>query len=397
MRPLFFAWRSLTRQPARAALGIVGIAAVGALLFDMLLLSRGLVLSFGDLLESVGFDVRVTATEALPSSGPPLENVSEIIRTVRSLPEIDEAVPIAFGRGAVPGTLSLNLIGSGPTEHNVWKVLDGEALPSREEEGARPALVVNRNVADQLDLQPGDELTLMALGIEATALPRVEFAVVGVADFYFDAPDALTAAALLPAYWRAYGESGRDQADMLLLRSSTEATPESAVAAIREVYPGLNVFSNEQFLTRFQRTEFSYFRQISFALSTVTLFFAFLLVTTLLTVSVNQRFAEIASLRALGFARRRIVADLLWESALMVGTGGLIALPAGGLLASRLDAILKAMPGLPERLHFFVLEPRAALLYAALLTGTGILAALYPVYLAARLPIATTLRKETVS
>jgi putative ABC transport system permease protein len=112
---------------------------------------------------------------------------------------------------------------------------------------------------------------------------------------------------------------------------------------------------------------------------------------------VNQRFAEIASLRALGFARRRIVADLLWESALMVGTGGLIALPVGGLLASRLDAILKAMPGLPERLHFFVMEPRSALLYVALLTGTGILAALYPVYLAARLPIAATLRKETVS
>jgi len=397
MRPLFFAWRSLTRQPARAVLGIAGIAAVGALLFDMLLLSRGLVLSFSDLLDSVGFDVRITATEALPSSGPPIESVSEVVRTVKALPEIDDAVPIAFGRGAVPGVMSLDLIGSGPTERNVWKVLEGEALPSQEEEGAEPALVVNRNVAELLELVPGDELTLTAIGSEATALPKVVFVVVGVADFYFDTPDARTAAALLPAYWRAYGETRRDEADMLLLRSSAEAGPESAVAAIREVYPDLNVFSNEQFLTRFQRTEFSYFRQISFALSTVTLFFAFLLVTTLLTVSVNQRFAEIASLRALGFARRRIVADLLWESALMVGTGGLIALPVGGLLASRLDTILKAMPGLPERLHFFVMEPRAALLYVALLTGTGILAALYPVYLAARLPIAATLRKETVS
>lgn len=397
MRPLSFAWRSLTRQPARAVLGIVGIAAVGALLFDMLLLSRGLVLSFGDLLESVGFDVRITATEALPSSGPPIGRVSEVVRTVEALPEIDTAVPIAFGRAAVPGVMSLDLIGSGPTERNVWKVLDGTALPSQEEEGAAPALVVNRNVAELLELAPGDELTLMAIGSEATALPKVVFVVVGIADFYFDTPDARTAAALLPAYWRAYGETRRDEADMLLLRSSADAGPESAVATIREVYPDLNVFSNEQFLARFQRTEFSYFRQISFALSTVTLFFAFLLVTTLLTVSVNQRFAEIASLRALGFARRRIVADLLWESALMVGTGGLIALPVGGLLASRLDTILKAMPGLPERLHFFVMEPRSALLYVALLTGTGILAALYPVYLAARLPIAATLRKETVS
>ena len=41
MNALGFAWRSLVRQPARAALGILGVAAVGALLFDMLLLSRG--------------------------------------------------------------------------------------------------------------------------------------------------------------------------------------------------------------------------------------------------------------------------------------------------------------------------------------------------------------------
>ena len=45
MNALTFAWRNLVRQPARALLGVMGIAAVGALLFDMLLLSNGLVLS----------------------------------------------------------------------------------------------------------------------------------------------------------------------------------------------------------------------------------------------------------------------------------------------------------------------------------------------------------------
>ena len=52
MKSLAFAARSLVRQPGRAALGILGIAAVGALLFDMLLLSRGLVVSFRHLLDS---------------------------------------------------------------------------------------------------------------------------------------------------------------------------------------------------------------------------------------------------------------------------------------------------------------------------------------------------------
>ena len=52
MSPWRLAWRSVARNPARALLAVVGVAVIGALLFDMLLLSRGLLLSFSDLLES---------------------------------------------------------------------------------------------------------------------------------------------------------------------------------------------------------------------------------------------------------------------------------------------------------------------------------------------------------
>ena len=67
------------------------------------------------------------------------------------------------------------------------------------------------------------------------------------------------------------------------------------------------------------------------------------------------------------------------------------------MLAVALDRILREMPGVPARLHFFVFEPRTVLLYAALLGATGVLAALYPIWLAARLPIAATLRREIIS
>ena len=73
-------------------------------------------------------------------------------------------------------------------------------------------------------------------------------------------------------------------------------------------------------------------------LTTVTLAFALLLITVLLTVSVNQRLGEIAALRALGFSRRRVVADVLCESVLIVGLGGVLSLPLGLLLSSGLDA-----------------------------------------------------------
>ena len=64
-----FALQSLVRQPARSALGILGVAAVGALLFDMLLLSQGLLISMRQFFDRMGFDVRVMATDTMPGAG----------------------------------------------------------------------------------------------------------------------------------------------------------------------------------------------------------------------------------------------------------------------------------------------------------------------------------------
>jgi ABC-type lipoprotein release transport system permease subunit len=112
---------------------------------------------------------------------------------------------------------------------------------------------------------------------------------------------------------------------------------------------------------------------------------------------VNQRLGAIAALRALGFSRTRVVADVLCESALIVGIGGALSLPLGWTLAIWLDGILKRMPGIPADLHFFVFEGRALIVHVLLLTATAILAALYPMRIVSRLPIAGTLRDEVVS
>jgi ABC-type lipoprotein release transport system permease subunit len=114
-------------------------------------------------------------------------------------------------------------------------------------------------------------------------------------------------------------------------------------------------------------------------------------------VSVNQRLGQVAALRALGFPRRRIAAMLAWESAWLVGSGGLLSLPVGWALALQLDRILRQMPNISEELHFFVFEPRIAVWHLGLLAATGVAAAVYPVWIATRLPIAATLRLETIS
>ncbi|HEX7140127.1 MAG TPA: FtsX-like permease family protein [Vicinamibacterales bacterium] len=403
-RSFGFAARSLRRQPARAWVGILGIAAVGALLLDMLLLSRGLVVSFHDLLDSIGFDVRVVAGELGPIGGPRLADASGIARDLGALPEIAEAVPIRMTEGeasAPGGRVGFSLMGMDVQARRPWTLASGHDLldhAARPGSPRVPLILVNRRLAAALRASPGDQITVRATcSAEQSAMPPVPFRVVGVADFPFDTESQLSAVALGPAVRSACGAGTDDTADMVLVASREGFGADSAVSAIRRRRPDLHPATNDEIVARMQEQGFSYFRQISTVLSTITMLFGFMLITVLLTVSVNQRLAEIAALRALGFSQTRVALDILSQSALLVGTGGILALPLGVALSIWLDTILKKMPGIPMTMHFFVFEPRALVWHAGLLAVTACLAAAYPMWLVTRLSIASTLRNEVVS
>ena len=422
MRALRFAWLSLVRQPVRSLLGIVGVAAVGALLFDMLLLSRGLVISFGELLDRSGFDVRVLATDAPPLTGPPLTGAAALVTDISALPEIEAVLQLrirsaeivtdgtsvqprietgpdregATERRAQSRHRHVDFIGADPRVRSMWTVVEGRDLP--DQLFSSSSLVINRQLARRLGVAAGASVSLRGqCGGETDARPPVTFTVVGIADFPFDTVTDRTAAATLADADRLCGDESTDRAEMLLVRSRPGAGAQAASAAISAAHPGIHVVTNEELVERFSRVEFAYFRQISTVLATITLFFGFLLIAVLLTVSVNQRLGEIAALRAVGLSRSRVVAGVLWESVMLVGAGAILALPLGVALSTWLDAILRALPGLPADLHFFVFEPRALVLYAAMLAIASVAAAAYPMHIVAVLPIAATLRREVVS
>jgi putative ABC transport system permease protein len=395
MNAVGFAWRSLVRQPARASLGILGVAAVGALLFDMLLLSQGLILSMSDLLERTGWDVRVSLDESGPGRGRSgvINQVSDVLADIAALLEVRSAIAIRFADARVEGP------GGEAAFAFVQGVSDSARMPWTVTRGRDAAgtdqLVINDALATTIGAEPGATITMRpSCEGDSDALPPVSFQVAGIADFPFQETGEGTAAGSLAALSRACGGNQDDKAHMLLVTSTGDA--DAAAAMIRRHRPGLAAISNDDVVGRVQQSGFTYFRQISTVLTTVTLAFAVLLITVLLTVSVNQRLGEIAALRALGFSRRRVAADVLSESMLIVGIGGLLSLPIGLALAAMLDRILKGMPGIPEALHFFVFDPSALLIHAALMTATALVAALYPVRIVARLPIAATLRSEVI-
>ena len=274
-------------------------------------------------------------------------------------------------------------------------MIEGEDLPDTT--GSTSVVVVNRQLAARLGLGVGSTILLRGrCGDASYALPPVRFTVAGIAHFPFDSVTATTVAGTLADVNRLCADD-EDRAEMLLVRSVPEVGALGAAAAIRAVHPELRVVTNEELVERFSRVEFSYFRQMSTVLAAVTLFFGFLLIAVLLTVSVNQRLAEIAALRAVGLSRARVTAGILWESIMLVGAGGTLALPLGLAQSLWLDAILRSLPGLPADLHFFVFEPRALVIYLALLGTASIAAALYPMRIVSTLPIAATLRREVIS
>jgi putative ABC transport system permease protein len=402
MTAFALAWRTARRYRARAALAVVGVAVIGALNFDMLMLSRGLMLSFADLINGTGYDVRIAGSAGLPLSRQPVENASELMKQALALPEVEA---VATMRTATATLILANhpsegveLIGSSdPAGLGIWKPVSGSDLGPTTPGPAQP-VVISRSMADRFGLGVGSTISVrVRITGSLTELPPIPLRVAGIADFPFESQDASIMATTMEGFRAAHGGVLDDQATFMFARSRPAAGAEAAAAAISKLRPDVRAFSNEEVVANFGRNAFTYFRQISVVLSTTTVAFSFLLVATLLTVSVNQRLGEVAALRALGISRRRIASTLLWEAALLVGIGGVLALPLGELLAMVLDRILRGMPGLPAGLHFFVFEPQAIVIHAAVLTGTAVVAAMYPVWLVVKLPIAQTLRQEIVS
>jgi putative ABC transport system permease protein len=400
MNAIGFAWRSLVRQPARAALGILGVAAVGALLFDMLLLSRGLIVSMQDLLDRGGWDVRVSAGE-LPGSGLRIPNAVDTAEAISRLPSVQAALVMrsataqidrASGqaiRASFQGVATRSIDPAGSRLRAPWTILRGRDAERADE------VVIDEKIASESQLEPGGEITMRASCVaDLEALPPTRLRVVGVAEFPFQTTNENTTGGTFDALTAACGGNVGTEADLILVTSKGDA--DGTAAAIRELRPEIRAATNSEVVGRLQQTGFTYFRQISSVLTTVTVSFAVLLITVLLTVSVNQRLGEIAALRALGFSRMRVVKDVLSESVLIVGLGGVLSLPLGLLLASGLDRILKGMPGIPVALHFFVFEREALAVHVALLVATAIIAALYPMRIVSTLPIAATLRDEVV-
>jgi putative ABC transport system permease protein len=393
---LHLAIASLARHRARTALAVLGVAVAAAMLLDMVMLSSGMRESFGTLLESRGFSIRLAPRGTLPfDTEATIAGASEIIETLSRHPDITVLSPVlgatvhvvGGARGAPAFALGVNAAVQGDYQLEGGRdALAGDAFVANEEF----VRVTGAHVGDTMVVATGYSPQLRSYGGERRLVLS------GQARFLYLSRGQAAVAMPLATLQAMGGAERRDRASLFMVGVREGATPDSVQSWIERVVPRVDAISTREALARIDE-RLSYFRQMALILGGVSLLVGFLLVTTLITVSVNQRIGEIAVQRAIGVSRAHVVQQIVVESLVISLAGAGMGLALGLVTARWLNAILASFPGLPTAIDFFLFQPRAAWTALGLLIAAGILAGVYPAWRAASLPIARTLREEAVA
>jgi putative ABC transport system permease protein len=387
--------RSLARHRLRTGLSIIGIAISAALLLDMVMLSGGIEKSFAEMLLARGYQIRLTPKGTLPfDTEATLPGSKELIAALRRDPAIQAAGAVlgtsVYGRS---GDSLVTLFGYGiqPEAQALYVLESGRDLLPADSLGVllspAAANLLNVRVEDTVRLVGRLDPQVVTASVGKTLTVR------GIVRWIYDYRGQPSIGTILPVMQILANQMADDRASLLMVKVRDDrAVPEVAMR-LASAFPRLEVNSVTDLVRHF-RQRLVYFRQLSYILGWISLVVAVLLITTLLTITVNERLGEIATLRAIGISRASIIRQVLSEGAALTLTGGIIGIVLGIATARYLDSILTSFPGLPAAFSFFV--PRVGSLATAglVLLVTGVLAGMYPALLAARAPIAATLRAE---
>ena len=393
---LTLALASLRLHRTRTLLAILGVAIASAMLLDMVMLSSGLRESFRQLLVSRGFQLRLAPSGTLPfDTEATIAGASAIIDSLEQNAMVEAVSPVLGASLHLPrdsGAVTAFGLGIDPAVQGDYELISGQDALRAD------AMVANDDFLGAAGVAIGDTIEL-ATGynpqLRSYAGSR-RLVITGRARFLYLSTDQPAVALPLRTLQEMRGSAGNDRVSLLMVRARDVASVDSVAAWAETHLPRVDAISTTRALATVDQ-RLSYFRQLSVILGAVSLVVGFLLVTTLMTVSVNERVGEIASLRAIGVSRLHVVQQVLIEGFVITLGGAALGLILGLLTARYLNAILSRFPGLPSAIDFFLFQPRAAWTALGLLVVSGIAAGAYPSWRAASLPIARTLREEAVA
>jgi putative ABC transport system permease protein len=394
--PLRLAVLALFRHRARTLLALLGIGVSAALLLDMVMLSSGMKENFQGFLLLRGYQLRVSPKGTLPfDSEATMDSVGTLVQRIGSLDGVAAVSPVLGAQSQImrrDSAVTAFTLGILPAVQGDYELVRGADITDS------ASIVVNERWLALSGLNLGDTVTL-AIGYDPqlrTVLGERTVTVNGVARFFYTATTQPTVALRLDALQAMGGPSRRDRASLLMVKVAAGQNIEAVRTRVEGTSARISALSTEGATVEVEK-RLAYFRQLALVLGSISLSVGVLLVTTLITIGVNERAGEIAVMRAIGVAKRNVILQVVAEGLFLSVTGALLGLGLGLITAQWLERILADFPGMPANFHFFVFQPHDAVTALALLALSGVLAGIYPAWRAASLPIAGTLRREAVA
>jgi ABC-type lipoprotein release transport system permease subunit len=365
------------------------------MLLDMVMLSSGMRASFRNMLVSSGFEVRIAPKGTLPfDTDATIPNAGGIARALDTDPDITAVSPVLGGQLHVTigqRTITATALGGLGRVQGDYAVMEGR-IPAAADEAVASAEFLRASgvaIGDTIHAAAGYDPELR------TTTGGRALRIVGRAHFLYLPSEQRAIALPLATLQTMQGPRVADRVSLFMLKTRTGADVDSVLHRLQRTLPNVSIISTASAMQQVDQ-RLSYFRQLALILGAVSLAVGFLLVTTIVTVSVNERLGEIVIMRAIGVARERVVLQIVLEGVAIMVAGAIVGLGLGLVTARYLNSILASFPGLPAAIDFFLFEPRDAWTALGLLTGVGILAGIYPSWRGASLPIAITLREEAV-
>jgi ABC-type lipoprotein release transport system permease subunit len=386
------AWRNIWRHPRRTLLTIAAMVFADALLVFML------GLQFGQYRMMIDNSLRVfTGQMQVQASG--YLDEPHMYRTVPAADRLAQRIRNNIGLDAVSvrgygfalvssdtRTLGAQISGVDPQHEPLVSSIPGLIRQGRYLQGRNDnELVVGSILARNLNIRPGDELTLLGSGrdgsIAATVAPVVGIFESGNRDL-----DRQMLSMPVDAFREVF--SMGDQAHSIVIGGERDQA-DSIAAGIRTVLPAdsdLVLLSWETLLPGLKQAIQADFTSAWFMYLVLIVLVAFGVLNTLL-MSVLERTHEFGILLALGVRHGRLGRMIVTESALLAMTGLLLGMLAGGLLAWYFLVNGFTYPGMEAMSERFnipsVLHPEVSL--RSVLPGplavfiAALLASLYPI------------------
>jgi putative ABC transport system permease protein len=386
---------SLFRHRVRTALAVLGVAVAAAMLLDMVMLAGGMQVSFRQLLVRQGFGMRLAPKGTLPfDSEARIARAAQAESTLRRIEGIEVISPVLGSTLHVllaRAPLPVFALGLDRRVQGDYEMLEGR------DTDAPDRVVVNDDFLAHASVRIGDTLDV-ASGYDALLrswTARRRLVVSGRARFFYLARDQRAMALPLATLQAMGGGATADRVSLFMLKLK-DANTDSLRARIERALPRVTAIPTADAIRSVEQ-RLSYFRQLAFILGTVSLVVGFLLVSTLVTVSAQERLGEMAVMRAIGISRPHIALQVMLEGLAISVAGSSLGLGLGLLTARYLNAILRSFPGLPAAIDFFVFDRSDAIRSFGLLIATALLASVVPSWRASSLAIATTLREEAIA